>query len=230
MNLFEGAYEAWEICGTVRRGRPGHSVVHLARPARDRVGNRENVNMVWNRAVELLVGGAIGMWQEPGLPPRWLTGGDSDESTLLIDARLDDHKHTIALATLDNWGMRLVQHTGPPLFWQMCVRRLEHTGVFKIHDGHVCWIDRSITPHKLSRLEVRDETEFFNLARTVYTPPGRRWESDKNKWLHPKLMQREYIPAWCTPYVDPASTPHLFPGLNSKPAYRGRKPRPRGTF
>ncbi|HWE97564.1 MAG TPA: hypothetical protein VG269_26650 [Tepidisphaeraceae bacterium] len=217
---FEGGpFGAWEICGCVRRGKGGDELVHVVRP------NFGSGNLLWARLREMSIEGQASPWREveQAREGRWI-----EEDAAVLECRHEAHpfKHTIALATYANWGVMLAKHTGPASFWKLLGSRLQHAGTLKIHEQHVCSIDRSTPQPTLHRIEVPDEAGFFAMARTRFKQPRHRYEVlDADHWRMGMLP--EHYPDNVTAFASPEAQPHLFD--NSKPAFSALDPRARAV-
>lgn len=206
--LFEGSFERWEFAGSIRRQERGSAVEHLVIPRIDKA----SINLVWARMVELA---------QPRIKQIdvyvYLPDPADLETQLESCDRLGVH-HDLYLATRTNWGVRLVQRTGPAGFWMMLSDRLHHDGTLKIHGGNVCHVNRKDGGVSLDAIEVLDEAEFFRLARTPWKEPKVRFEPKPGRSLIG--MRKAWLPEFLLPYADPAKHPELFGGREYRPRKR----------
>lgn len=213
--LFQGTYARWEIAGAVRRQKAGENDEDLRHVVIPLAGDGVFDNAVWQRAAELATGKKLKPWPYPHGSIHWVEPGAT-----LIAAERGGRRHEICLATEENWGARLAQHTGPRGFWEMLLWRLRHAGTLYLRHGMVYAANRSIPAAADTAIPCRDERDFFRLARTAWKSPRGRYERHADD--HPRDWTRGMLPEWVPPglavYADPSRSPQLFDG--SKPVPR----------
>lgn len=210
---FLGTYSRWDICGAARRQKPGEELKHVVIPL---AGDGAFDNGVWQRAAELAALQTLRPWPHPRGNILWV-----EPDATLIAAELGGSRHEICLATAENWGARIAQHTGPEGYWQMLLWRLREAGTLDLRNGMVCAIDR-INPavRGETMIPCGEERKFFRLARTAWKSPRGRFERPgadaTNDWT--RGMLPEWVPPGLAVYADPSRSPQLFDG--SKPVPR----------
>jgi hypothetical protein len=185
--LFSGTFDAWETCGPLRRGRPGHTLIHVARPAVRAQDPRD-------RAAELVTAGQITTLSMQYLadvlelePP-----DVGREPVPAIAATVGGHVHLLYLACFVEWGVALARHTGPDCYWHVLVRRLTAEGLLEV-EGHRVLYRRGGEPRPPPVVvECPDEQEFFRLARTPWQPPPLRRCKSMGNWR--VGMKAGYVP------------------------------------
>ena len=222
--LFSTCYVRWEPAGSLRRRLEGDVVKHVVvpKPSRNQVAEQA----IWERLSSLLAAGTLSM----------IDGTQPDPDHRMAAVSFNGVRHEIYLAQLENFGPRLVMHTGPEGYWRMLMWRLEFAGALCLYRGCVCVIDRSTEPVRYEVVPCGDERLFFHLARTRYRPPNERFsrppgeKDDRENW--PRGMLPEWYPAGTKVYVDPRQL-HLFdcskPVRNEflRPPPRKTRPYPR---
>lgn len=209
-----GAYARFETAGTLRRWQEGPpELVHVVIPAAPplaQAGETAHDNAMWERLSALLHKGTL--VTPPGAPQ--LPEGEAR----VFVAMHGLWRHTIVLATVENWGMRLAEQTGPTGYWRMLLNRLKEAGALTIHNGHVVAIDRSAEPAVHEVIPCRQEEDFFRLARTPFKSPRFRFARPdglpEGHWR--RGMLPEHYPPGLRIYVDPRQ-PGMFD--NSRPSH-----------
>lgn len=174
--LFEGTWEAWEICGATRRNRPAPKVVHVVRSKLQldqSAASTSYINRVVHRAAQLV--------EEKSIEH---LGGNDYGGRYVHHGRV----HELVIAKVATWGTLLAKHTGPPTFWGMLAWRLQkNRRLWLAEDGAVTRPDTLLK----ETVNVHCEPEFFRLARTEWVSPQHRREIRRTNW--PRGMLRAYV-------------------------------------
>jgi DNA polymerase/3'-5' exonuclease PolX len=173
--LFVGCYERWEFAGSLRRrsqsvGDVEHVILPAFRgPARveglfgAQEQGGERVNLLWERADELLRMGIIakGVYSDGGT--KW--------GPKLHGVGYRGILHEFFTADQDNWGSQLVIKTGPWDFAKAMVTRLRAGGIYVQDEGYVRYAGG---PSVGQVRAVATEEEYFTLCGVTYVAPQLR--------------------------------------------------------
>lgn len=185
-DMFTGAFERWEIAGSIRRKKPEVSDVdHAVIPKFGEqntgglFGETRTANLLWSRLDQLVTSGVVSKhYYGVNAPHRW--------GELLRGVDFHGAKHEIWTATEANWGSTLAIRTGPAELSQRLVTNIRKQG-FRQKDGAVWSCDRcQCTRHDdckacdgtglvlREQVAVPTEEHFFRLCGMTYLEPETR--------------------------------------------------------